>query len=78
MSIETRRRPYFSKGTFYPTDRLEALKLKAKTLRDEAATAYEFSGANSYAHSLLAMAELVNAAVEDVQDVKWRTKREEG
>jgi hypothetical protein len=74
MSIKRRagRRP------FYPTDRLDALNLKAKTLRDEAALAYQFGAANSYAYSLLAMAELVNAAVEDIQDVKWRTKREEG
>jgi hypothetical protein len=75
---EVRRRPYFKKGCFYPTDHLESLKQKARTLRDEAAAAYEFGAANSYSASLLQLAEMVNAAVEDIQDVKWRTKREEG
>jgi hypothetical protein len=46
--------------------------------KDEAAAAYEFGAANSYSASLLQLAEMVNAAVEDIQDVKWRTKREEG
>jgi hypothetical protein len=69
------RRPYFSKGTFYPTDRLDDLKLKAKALCDEAALSYQFGGANSYTYSVLSLANAVNAAIADILDVKWRSQQ---
>jgi hypothetical protein len=69
MSTERRgrRRP------FYPTDRLSDLQAKAKALRDEVALLYQFGGANSYSHSVLSLAEAMNAAIADILDVKWRS-----
>jgi len=72
MSVERRagRRP------FYPTDRLSDLQAKSKVLRDEVALLYQFGGANSYSHSVLLLAELVNAAIADMLDVKWRRSQQ--
>jgi hypothetical protein len=71
MSWERRtgRRP------FYPTDRLSDLKASVKALRDEAALSYQFGGANSYTHSVLSLAEAVNAAIADILDAKWRSQQ---
>jgi hypothetical protein len=35
---------------------------------------YQFGGANSYSHSVLSLAEAMNAAIADILDVKWRSR----